>query len=116
MTKAKELARAIRNTANSILGNRIKNSHNFAFEVEKFCDAVLSEPEPLKGWIEVTFLQKEDLENVSGKGFIDVKTIQMCSFDPINQKSGITFHHAPDTCFHVQESYDEIKQKIKEAS
>lgn len=108
MSKAKELAREIKDDRYL--------SVNHTTMLYQLANAVLSEPEPLKGWIEVTFLQKEDLESVSGKGFIDVKTIQMCSFDPINQRAGITFHHAPDTCFHVQESYDEIKQKIKEAS
>ena len=109
MSKAKELATKILDVGTDPDWEDIHT-------LRKIAEDVLSEPEPdLKGWIEVTFLQKEDLENVSGKGFIDVKTIQMCSFDPINQKSGITFHHAPDTCFHVQESYDSIKQKIKEA-
>jgi len=113
MTKAKELAREIQTELELGDLNVGPRSKQLMYNL---VDAVLSEPEPdLRGWIEVTFLQKEDLENVSGKGFIDVKTIQMCSFDPINQKSGITFHHAPDTCFHVQESYDSIKQKIKEA-
>lgn len=102
MSKARELARELQ-----------KDLYEYPYEqlgkrFHKLCDAVLSEPEPdLKGWIEVTGRD-------GNKKLINLALVERVDVDT---KSGVYLEFNRDDCVaYVKESYDSIKQKIREAS
>ena len=99
MTKAKELARELKES--------YKTGDLHIIYVLKLIETVLSEPEPdLRGWIEVIPQHAK-----YGRMLININT-------------GLRFIENGDatemeyggSCRTIEESYDSIKQKIKEAS
>jgi hypothetical protein len=99
MSKAKELAREIKDYIDDAnMGPRSKCL------VSELIKEVLSEPEPeLKGWIEVNVSSRSDkiLLRVSDIMRVSDQCLKLVDYDDLMQ---------------VKESYEELKQLIKEAS
>lgn len=78
--------------------------------LKKLANDVLSEPDPLKGWIEVDVLQSDDQHKTQC-----VNLAHITDFGTTPR--GPAFINLIDSnTIIVKESYDSIKQKIKEAS
>jgi hypothetical protein len=110
MSKAKELAREMLDEATDM---RYKGHATIEFfdKVEELIDAVLSEPEPeLKGWIQVTDMDSRQIL-ISLNASIVVMTSDSKTI--IQFPSSASEYHIYDLV--VKESYDEIKQLIKES-
>lgn len=123
MSKAKELAREVisqmeeiqRQVMNNNILSGFTNDWQSGFNhamIElrnRLNDAVLSEPdepEGLKGWIEVTGRD-------GARKLINLALVERVDID----RSGVYFEFNRDDCVaYVKESYDSIKQKIREAS
>ena len=104
MSKAKELAREIQTELELGDLNVGPRSKQLMYNL---VDAVLSEPEPLRGWIEVT-------KNSTGmKELINLRHVY--SIEIYDDVCRVWFDNENDKTV-VKESYDSIKQKIKEAS
>lgn len=103
MSKTKELARALK-----------KLDYNAFYDADlrslliPLIDAVLSEPEPLRGWIEVQCAYTNALRTINCKNIVSFGTSK-------KEQTYIDLVQFNDAII-VQESYDSIKQKIKEAS
>lgn len=101
MSKAKELAREIKSELPDM------GTEEMDMQLRYLVDAVLSEPdeqEKLKGWIEVT-------DNMGWRKFINTITGAIL-------EDGDAFRVLSCIAGRIilEESYDEIKRKIKEAS
>ncbi len=98
MSKAKELA--------TYLKSHFTTMYRGMPKFTELIDLILSEPEPLKGWIEVLPQHAKH-----GRMLVNINT-------------GLRFIENGDatemeyggSCRTIEESYDSIKQKIKEAS
>lgn len=127
MSKAKELAREVISQMEEIQRQVMNNNSLSGFTKDwqsgfnhamielrnRLNDAVLSEPEPLKGWIEVEY-------HNSPTAFLPINQIMVndwsdgkCSVVPISFLSSDRYNSHE---FMAIESYDSIKQKIRGAS
>ena len=108
MSKAKELAREIQTELELGDLNVGPRSKQLMYNL---VDAVLSEPEPLRGWIEC---KRTDIRYL--RRLVNLETgVQLIEIE--NQNVGCCLQildTEDDRAF--AESYDSIKQKIKEAS
>lgn len=100
MSKARELAREYRKLDYAELYDADLRSLLFTL-----IDAVLSEPEPLRGWIEVVEQGLLMSVNINQIEWFGDQRIRLVSGD-----------NPEIRLLRVKESYDSIKQKIKEAS
>ena len=106
MSKAKELARALRE-ATTATRYRGHTTIEFFDQVEEFISEVLSEPDKpdeLKGWIEVTDQGLLMSVNINQIEWFGGQRIRLASGD-----------NPEIRLLRVKESYEELKQKIKEA-
>ena len=76
-----------------------------------------SEPEPLKGWIECTstFYDNDRVVLINIRDISSIFIINDPKDHALNALTGICLRRAEEV-YNVKESYDSIKQKIKEAS
>lgn len=116
MTKAKELATIV---LDNIEAGR-SEWQEFRKSVWDLCDAVLSEPdepEKLKGWIECTstFYDNDRVVLINIRDISSIYIINDPKDHVLNAKTGICLRRSEEV-YYVKESYDELKQKIKEAS
>ncbi len=112
MSKAKELATKLIDlySRSKIWDMNIDSDiSDMVYLAKDLANTVLSEPEPLRGWIEVrgTFGNKVLLHLATGNCLREVGE-EDSSCNTIYGRAGNL------TC--MDDSYDEIKQKIKEAS
>lgn len=104
MSKAKELAREIKQTDFSFMDRK-----KIVTIAEELANAVLSEPEPeLEGWIEVT------LDASNKKMFANLAQVE-CFIECSDRITNLVLTGDRGNMV-VKESYDEIKQLIKGAS
>ena len=111
MSKAKELATQLKKHLD-VYSAEIQSDYSEAL-IYSLINAVLSEPEPLKGWIEIEY-------HNSPTAFLPITQIMVsdwghgkCSVVPISFLNSERYNSSE---FMTVESYDSIKQKIKEAS
>ena len=133
MTKAKELAREVisqmeeiqRQVMNNNILSGFTNDWQSGFNhamIElrnRLNDAVLSEPDEscrLKGWIEVhAILWYDKVESLHPR-LVNINNVDLICEEADKNSTRIAFASGPESSIVVKESYDEIKQKIKEAS
>ena len=114
MSKAKELATII---LDNIKGRAIlPDLRNL---ISALANAVLSEPDEscrLKGWIEVhAILWYDKVESLHPR-LVNINNVDLICEEADKNSTRIAFASGPESSIVVKESYDEIKQKIKEAS
>jgi hypothetical protein len=111
MSKAKELAREMLDDAKD---RRYKGHATIEFfdKVEELCNAILSEPEPeLRGFIEVTYTaDSEIVELIPINQYRVVIFNDRCAVIPIINTGNSA------NVYMVKETYNELRQLIKEAS
>lgn len=105
MSKARELANQLQNEIN-LYDKWLEGEHTKEL-VEMLVEAVLSEPETMKGWIEEG--------ETPNRRFAHLLTDKVLH----ERKEGcqLYYYHSPtEELISFKESYDEVKQLIKEAS
>jgi hypothetical protein len=97
---------------------KIIDSHLSPTEPEPEVDEELEKVKPMKGWIEVTSVFNE-AENLIFVNINDIsifcKALRRESYH-IKANTVISFRGESDETIHVLETYDELKQLIKEAT
>lgn len=118
MSKAKELAFEALEIFNWVTAsNQDMSAYKKLTKIHDLAHEILDEPEPLRGWIECTsvFFDNDRVVLINTRDISSIYIVNDPKDHVLNAKTGICLRRAEEVYF-VKESYDEIKQKIKEAS